>query len=51
MKSFQFSRCLTAMLAIVLLFATGCTKHARATRHLKRAHTYFAADQYDRAEI
>src|ERR1041384_2633590 len=51
MKPFQFSRCFLAILALALFCSTGCTKRARANRHLQRANAYFAANQYDRAEI
>src|SRR5436853_413312 len=51
MKPIYFSRWLPALLAFVLFTATGCTRRAKADRHLRRANSYFAANQYDRAEI
>src|ERR1041385_4910881 len=51
MKKLPLSRWLIALLAAVLLASTGCTRRARANRHLQRANNYFAANQYDRAEI
>lgn len=51
MKPFQIQRWLAGILAIILICATGCTKGARANRHLQKANKYFAANQYDRAEI
>lgn len=51
MKQLGFSRWLTALLAVVLLGSAGCTRQAKAKRHLQRANSYFAANQYDRAEI
>src|SRR5262249_55927255 len=51
MKQMSSFRWLTAALAIILLASTGCTRQAKAKRHLQRANSYFAANQYDRAEI
>src|SRR4051812_16123573 len=51
MKPFQLSRWSVAILGIALLCSTGCTRRAKANRHLQRANSYFTANQYDRAEI
>src|SRR6266581_1758468 len=51
MKNPKFSPWLAALLAMALFCAGGCTRQAKVNRHLKRANSYFAADQYDRAEI
>src|SRR5881394_2943339 len=51
MKSLPLSRWLIPLLAITLFCATGCTKRAKASRHLQRGDRYFAAGQYDRAEL
>ncbi|HUS34240.1 MAG TPA: tetratricopeptide repeat protein [Verrucomicrobiae bacterium] len=45
------SRWLLLVVAVVLLSATGCGKQAKANRHLKRANSYFAAGDYEKAEI
>lgn len=47
----NLSRCILFALCGVLLLVTGCSKQARAGRHLKRADSYLAADQYEKAEI
>ena len=39
------------VLALLIVFATGCTKQAKKTRALARAQKDFAAENYDRAEI
>jgi tetratricopeptide (TPR) repeat protein len=51
MKNLTLSRWLTLLMAILLLGATGCSKQAKAKRHLDRADKYFAADDYEKAEI
>jgi tetratricopeptide (TPR) repeat protein len=38
-------------LAVLVSSGTGCTKQARASQHLARGDRYFAAGDYDRAEI
>src|SRR5689334_12882985 len=51
MKNSTLSRWLTLFMAILLLGATGCSKQAKAKRHLGRADNYFAAGDYEKAEI
>src|ERR1041384_2183378 len=51
MKQLLSSCWLKALLSLLALGSTACTKSARASRHLQRANNYFAANQYDRAEI
>ncbi|MDB6032607.1 MAG: hypothetical protein JWM16_2945 [Verrucomicrobiales bacterium] len=38
-------------LLLPLLFTLGCTKQAKMERHLKRANSYYAAKDYQKAEI
>src|ERR1700690_1154581 len=46
------STILTLVLAgFLVLSGTGCTAKDKKPRHLNRAHKYFAAGQYDQAEI
>jgi tetratricopeptide (TPR) repeat protein len=51
MKQISFLRWVLIALLGLLLGATGCSKQAKAGRHLNRANSFFAADQYDKAEI
>lgn len=52
MKHCNLSRWLLLVgLAGLLFAASGCSRQARATRHLERADKYFAANDYEKAEI
>src|SRR6476660_7443342 len=51
MKRLYLPRWFTPVLLCLLVCATGCTKRAKANRHLQRANNYFSANQFDRAEI
>ena len=41
----------TVALGLLLLFGAGCSRESRKARHLERANRYYAAMQYDKAEI
>ena len=51
MRKFFSSFVTTVVMAVLVLGATGCTRQAKATRHLGKGEAYFAAGDYDTAEI
>jgi tetratricopeptide (TPR) repeat protein len=50
MKFRILSQRIAALLALAALL-TGCSRQSKISRHLQRADSYFAGDQYDKAEI
>jgi tetratricopeptide (TPR) repeat protein len=51
MRHHNINPWLLLLLAGVLALGAGCTRSAKASRHLNRAEKYFAADDYEKAEI
>lgn len=46
------SRLLPGLIALTVVFAgAGCSKQAKSARHLNEANRYFAAEDYDKAEV